>query len=78
MILQTLNSINIRKVKCYWRLQVQTHHYFSYTIQVTPSYLVRTFEQDWERYESHSTKPGVQKRKINYPEEISAEWETLQ
>ena len=33
----------------YWRLQVQSRHNFGYTVQVTPSYLVRTFEQEWNQ-----------------------------
>jgi len=33
----------------YWRLQVQTRQNFSYTVQVTPSYLVRTCEQEWDQ-----------------------------
>jgi len=33
----------------YRRLQVQTRHNFSYTVQVTPSYLVRSCEQEWDQ-----------------------------
>jgi len=49
MNLQTLNSINKKIEKLYWRLQVQTSHNFSYTLQVTPSYSGRSCEQEWDQ-----------------------------